>query len=601
LRAAFWCNGFREKTVQDTIQALTAKGTQPLTRNAAMLGVVAGVCSRHAQAKETLAALKPHYYAFFVRELVGSRTAVPKHLITGLRDFISTFVTLDDLEKDVIPHIEKGLLRAPEVVLDILANLLSLLPTNDYDLSKILDTRLLKPLLSNVKSSNPVIREGVLSAFKEAATRSSVTEIVSHIIDEILSPLKSGKLASADQRVLHAHMLRVPSFSSSDATKIAVGLAAVAVKEGNEAALSAELSVLTRAAICLLQDGAEVPKPVLEAFVKGLSDKNISVRRLWVLQSGEVLLSQGASPRSLSEPATKFAEAIMMPMTDNWAETIKNPAAAAQSGLITSAYVLAVLGAQVLSHTESTALQTKLKKIDVMRECFSVEPKSAFFLNHRVYSRLSAEDDCRWFLRSLQAVSANISDTTESIQAAWSQAFIYLVSSTTIPYGIRKASCEAIATLYTHNPSLMSAAMIGGLWQWVEASDKKEKDSIASSAKFEKSHLHLVLRSISLNYDDLKKLEPQQSRDFLERQMCALLVLARRDLIPRCSWIDLCLNVGVDPGALARKYEQELIDQLIERTESGQNVRYLTLVSCTVVLTHTTGKNRQGGSFQCGR
>ncbi|KAI3322621.1 ARM repeat-containing protein [Xylariaceae sp. AK1471] len=580
LRAAFWYDGLREKVVQDTVQALTAKGTQPTARNAAMLGVVAGVCSRHAQAKETFVALKSNYYAFFVRELVGSRTAVPKHLVTGLRDFISDFVTLNDLEKDVIPPVEKGLLRAPEVVLDILANLLPLLPTDDYDFSKILDTHLLKPLLSNVKSSNPVIREGVLAAFKGAATRSRDTKVIGHIVEEILGPLKSGKLASADQRVLHANMLQALSFSSSDATKIAVGLAAVAAKEGNEAALGAELLVLSQAVICLVQDGAEVPKPAVEAFVKGLGDKKIPARRLWILRSGEVLLSRGGNPKSLPEHAAKFMEAIMTPMTDNWAEAIKNPAAAVQSGLITSALVLAALATQVLSRIESPALQAKLKKIDVAKECLSVEPKSAFLLNYRVYSRLSAEDDCRWFLRSLQAVYPGISDATESIRIAWSQAFIYLVSSTTTPPSIRKASCEAIATLYAHNPTLVSAAMIGGLWQWVEASDKKEKDSVASSAKFENSHLHLILRSISSSHDDFEKLDVQQSHDSLERQMCALLVLARRDLVPRCSWIDLCLKVGVDPGALARKYEKELIEQLIEKTRFGQNSSNIKMAAC---------------------
>lgn len=542
-----------------------------------MLGVVAGVCSRHVQAKAVLAAQKPSYHAFFVRELVGSRTAIPRHLVTGLRDFFSDFATLDDLEKDIIPPVEKGLLRAPEVVLDVLADLLALLPTENLDISNIVEAHLLKPLLSNVKSSNPSIRDGVLIAFKHAAARSRDPKAIGRMIEEILGPLKSGKLASADQRVLHANMLHVLPFSSSDAIKIVTSLAPVTSKEGNDAALGAELLVLSQAAIRLIQDDAAVPKPVVDAFVKGLSDKKISTRRLWALRCGDVLLSVADNPDPLPASVANFAEAITTPMIDSWAEVIKNPSAAAQSGLVTAAYVLAALSSQVLPRIESSVVQTKLKKVDPTKEALSLEPKSAFLLNHRVYSRLSTEDDCTWFLRSLQAACANISDATEPIQTAWAQAFIYLISAPTIPPSIRKISCEAITKLYAHNPAFVSAAIINGLWQWVKSSDKNEKDSIAASAKFETSYCHLAVRSITLSREDFEKLGLRRSQELIERQMCELLVLARKELVPRCSWIDLCLRVGVDPGALARTYEQVLIDQLIEKTEFDQNVRSLII------------------------
>ncbi|KAI0426327.1 armadillo-type protein [Xylaria sp. FL1042] len=580
LRAAFWHDGFREKAVNDTIQALTAKGTQPAARNAAMLGVVAGVCSRHAQAKETLVAQKPAYYAFFVRELLGSRTAIPKHLVVGLRDFFSDFVTVDDLVKDVIPPVEKGLLRAPEVVLDILANLLTLLPTDNIDLANVLDAHLLKPLLSNVKSSNPSIRESVLAAFKQAATRSRDAKAISHIIEEILGPLKSGKLTSADQRVLHANMLHALSFSDTDAAKIATSLAAVVAKEGNEAALGAELLILSQAVVHLLQNDIELPKPAIEAFVKGLGDKKISARRLWILRSGEVLLSVTDNPKPSSAHVTKFSEAITTPMIDNWTEVVKNPAAAAQSSLITGAYVLSALAYRALYRIESSTIHTKLKKVNIAKESLSLDPKSAFLLNHRVYSRLSTDDDFTWFLRSLEAASADIISATESVHTAWSQAFIYLVSAVNVPPSTCKASCQSIAKLYRLNPAFMSMAMIGGLWQWVESSQKNEKDSVAASAKFETSHLHLVLRSITQSDEELEVVGTQRNKDLVEQQMCTLLVLARKDLIPRCSWIDLCLRVGVDPGALARKYEKELIDQLIEKTKFSQNSNIINAAAC---------------------
>ncbi|KAI0407760.1 armadillo-type protein [Xylaria palmicola] len=571
LRAAFWHGGFREKAIQDTVQALAAKGPQPTATNAAMLGVVAGVCSRHAQAKPVLEAQKSSYFAFLARELIGSRTAVPKHLVLGLRDFFSDFVVLDDLKNDVVPPVEKGLLRAPEVVTDLLANLLTLLPPNSMDLSEVLDAHLMKPLLSNVKSSNPIIRESVLAAFKQAAIRSSETKAIEHIVGEVVGPLKSGKLASADQRALHANMLQVLPFSSSDANTIAASLAPVAAKEGNEVALSAVLSVMSQATIRLILDDIEVPKTIVDAFAKGMGDKKIPSRRLWVLRCGDILLSMANSQSPLPVNATKFVEAITTPLVDNWTEIIKNPATAAQSGLIVAAYVLTTVASPVLSQTESSAVQTRLKKIDIMNEALSLDSKSSFLLNHRVYGRLSTYDDCIWLLRALQEVYRGISSATDQIKTTWSQAFIYLVSAPAVPSNVRKASCEAIAKLYARDPAFVATAIIGGLWQWVESSDKIEKDSIAASAKFETSHLHLVLRSITLSAEYFKGLGLQRGQDVVEQQMCALLVLARTDLVPRCSWIDLCLRVGIDPGGLVRKYEQELIDQLIKKTQFDQN------------------------------
>ncbi|KAI1811390.1 ARM repeat-containing protein [Poronia punctata] len=579
LRAAFCRDQLGERNVQDIVHTLTSKGTQTAARNAVMLGVVAGVCARQQHTRGILDAQRPDYYSFLIREIVGSRMPVPKHLVRAFHDFFAEFVTLEDLTTDIIPPVEKGLLRAPEVVLDVLAELLGLLPGDKYDLSKILTQNLLKPLLSNVKSSNPRIRDGVFAAFQEAVARSKDAQAIERVAEELLGPLQAGKIASAEQRALHASMLHILPLSSSGASKVATGLASLAAKEGNEGALGAELLGLGHAVTCLLQQHAEIPKSVIESFAKGLSDKRIPSRRLWALRSGEVLFSAQVDAESLSENTLKFVEAIVTLMFTSWAEVTKNPAAAVQSGLITSAYVLAALAAQVLPRVQSPSVQTQLKSVDVVTECLSLDPRSGLLLNHRVYSRLSTDDDCKWFLRSLQAVYTHISRPAGPIPAVWSQALIYLISSPTISPSIRKASCIAITELYVRDPAIVSSAVIEGLWQWVESSDRKEKESIAASARFETSQLRHVLHSICLGAEGLEKQDVQLNQDLVERQACSLLVLARKELVPSCNWIGLCLKIGVDPGALARKYGHELIQQLIERSKFGQKSNSIKLAS----------------------
>ncbi|KAI1331652.1 ARM repeat-containing protein [Xylariaceae sp. FL0255] len=576
LRTAFWHQGFREKTIVDTIQTLTTKGPQPAARNGVMLGVVAGVCSRHKQAKPVLEAQKTNYHAFFTRELVGSKTAVPTHIIQGLRDFYSGFITQDDLERDVVPPIEKGLLRAPEVVLALVAELLPMLP-DTIDLSSTLADHLLKPLLSNVKSTNSAIRDGVLAAFKAAASQSKDQKLMGRAVDETLTPLKSGKLATADQRVLHSHMLEAVSLTSSDAAKIATSLPPVATKEGNEAALAAETLLLSHAVIHLLKDDVEVPKPTVDAFVKGLADKKIPARRLWILRAGNVLQAFADGSGSVSGNAAKFIEAVAVPMADTWTEAIKNPSAAVQSNLITGAYVFATLALDVLPRLGSSTLDDRLKKLGISKACLSIEPKDSLLLNHRIYSRLSTDDDFRWLLQSLQALHTRVSKAPHDVQIAWSQAFVYIVSSPGVSAKIRTDVCETITKLYAQDPAFVSTIMIDALWHWVTSSDIEEKDSVAASAKFEKSHLHLVLRSICLTQEDVEKLGVSVE---IDEQMCALLILARHGLIPKSNWIDLCLRVGVDPGSLARKFEGELMNQIVEKTRFSQKSQSIKAAAC---------------------
>ncbi|EMR65229.1 putative translational activator gcn1 protein [Eutypa lata UCREL1] len=355
LRAAFWKGGLREKVIKDVVEALIAKGSQPSARNAVLLGVVAGVCSRHNQAKDVLVAKKSDYFTFFTREIIGSRTPIPEHMTNGLGDFFSDFVTSEDLEKNVIPPIEKGLLRAPEVVLAIVTPLIGSL-SKDIDLSKTLSSHLLKPLLSNVKSTNPAIRAGVLAVFKSASARSRDTKLLEQVSDEILNPLKSGKLASADHRILHSEMLESVPLTNPVSIKVVTGLPPITAKEGNEGALNAEIRLLSQSVTQLLKDG-------------------------------------------------------------------------------------------------------------------------------------------------------NLAD----------------------------------------------------------------KDSVAAHAKFDTNHLQAVLRSLCLTADEVTQFGVEaRDQDVIEKQMCSLLVISRDDLIPRSSWIELCLRVGVDPGTLAKKYEEDLIQQVVEKTSASQ-------------------------------
>lgn len=556
--------------IEAAVQLLAAKGSQPAARNSVLLGVIAGVCARKPEAKPALEALKGQYFSFYTREIVGSRTPVPAHLADGLRDFFAAFVSLDDLDKEVFPALEKGLLRAPEVVLnDLVTPLVRSLP--QFDLSKALSGRFVKPLLSNIKSSNATIRSGAVTAFREIASTCRDFAVLEKVADEVLGPLKSGKLASADHRILHSEMLAALPTSAEIATKVATGLPAVVGKEGNEAALAAETLALNASAITLLS-GAEVPKPLLDAYAKGLADKKVPVRRIWALRAGDVLHSFA---REASFPAgfVTFAEAIAQPLVQIFNEVVANPLAAAQSGLVTGALVVCGLGA-LLQRLENANLQSLLAKASIHKNSLAVEPKPSLLLNQRIYSKFT-EDDLKWFCRALSAVAPSLPSSSGAVKVAWAQAYIYLVCSTATSHAVRRQALDTLTDLCVQSTSSeelsVATEIINGMWHWIEATEAADKDSAAALAKSGTANLHLVLKSICPSPKDYAgRPGAEVDKAKLEAQMCSLLVLAKPQLTPRANWIDLCLRVELDPGELARKYEEALVGEIVERTGFGQ-------------------------------
>ncbi|WYZ42025.1 hypothetical protein EsH8_V_000920 [Colletotrichum jinshuiense] len=580
LRKLFTLHQNPEKALKDAVQLLTAKAAQPSAKNAPLLGIIAGVSSRLPAVKPALEAQKSSYFTFYTREIIGSRTAIPTHVASGLQDFFLDFVTLDELTKEVVPSLEKGLLRAPEIVLsDVVIPLIRSLP-KDYDLSQILVGNLLKPILSNVKSSNAVTRSGAVKAFNALAAQSRDDKALEKAAEEIVGPVKGGKLASADHRVLHCEMLEAIPLSKTTADKIATSLAVVSAKEGNEAALAVETSALARAAGYLLQNDVEVAKPIVDACLKGISDKKFSSRRIWLLRIGEIFNSSERSG-GLSPAAVKFAESVLPKLSDTYNEVVANPLIAAQNNLTVGAFILTTLTSWSQQSNVSSAVKSSLAKVSVTSQCLVLEPKPSFLLNPRIYGKITVEDELIWFSRALTAVADHLTEETpKPVTVAWAEAFIYTIGASVATPKVRQVATDSLSRVYASRPSLVSRAIIDGAWHWLETLETGDKDSAAALSKTDNANLHLALRAICINPKGLGEQEQSVVRDAVDKQLCSLLVLARQDLVPRASWIDLCLRVERDPGELARQFEDQLLEEISERTSIDQKSDLVKKAAC---------------------
>ncbi|KXT18454.1 hypothetical protein AC579_8176 [Pseudocercospora musae] len=561
---------FGPEAISACISTLAAKGPSPLPKNALPLGIIAGCSSRLPDRTSVVADKKAEYYAFYLREFLGSKTVLPAYVANALRDFFSAYVTGEELRKELIPAVEKSLLRAPEVVLnDLVAPMITALPA-DLDLSDVLVSNLIKPLLSNIKSTKVETRDGALRTFRAVAARSRDEKLVGKTADEILTPLKTNKVTSAEQRVIHTDMLAALLPSASLASSLPQGLAPVAIKETNEPAASAEISCIARYAKFALDQDVKLDTATTDAFAKGLAEKNMPKRRLWALHLADAIWN--VQPEALVKPGTAaFLDASVGKLIDIFNEVNANPLPAVQSGQISvAAAATAILLARAPDMTDLKN-SAAIKKAAISDKVLTMEPKPSFLLNARVYTKLTSEDDLRWLLRGAIATFPSLTIAKDGIRAlakAWAQTIIFLISSTAVAPKVRSEAAKALQALYVAHAEVVSDIIIDGLWQWCEDVELETKDSAAAASRTGHSELFRVVRAICLDSETLTRVGTPVLKDVVERQLRRLVVLCRPQLISKAPWIELCLKTGNDPGLLAENQSTECIANILAVTEN---------------------------------
>lgn len=564
-----------DSAIQTIVSKLTAKSQSLGTKGAVLLGVVAGVCARLPTRKLALEAVKDLYYSFYVREILGSRTTVPQHIVTAFNNFFTHFASLEDLRKDVVPALEKALLRAPEVVLnDLLSPMIKALPP-EIDLSDPLADHLLKPLLTNVKSQSPSIREGAMSAFTACIARANEDKPLEKIVDDVLSPMVSSKLPTIEQRVLHARMLSLVPYHSARCPSICSGLATTTIKEPNETALAAEVSALASQLSLVLASNDEssskhLPSPVLDAFSKGLGDKRPAARRTWAMKTGETIWT--LKDRSVhSVAASHFVETTIPKLFDVFDEVVTNLQPSVQTGVAGAAYVVVAIYVHLADIVRSDHAKTLIRKSKIFDRAFPSGQKVSL-LNHRIYAKLSSREEVSWIVRALQAYAGETMKM-EALPASgdqWAQAFLYLISAADVAPTEQKKAAAALYKVYIKQPEPISELIIRALWNWYTNVEQDEKDTPAVISKTGTSKLYLALRSVFPSSKDRKS---EIDRGILCNQLIKALVLARPEILPRVEWIELCLRVGQDPGEVARSRGAECLGQVKSRLlpETFQN------------------------------
>ncbi|PGH08884.1 hypothetical protein GX51_00941 [Blastomyces parvus] len=563
LRAVVSPEGNGEEILRQAIPLLTSDAVSG-SRNAPFLGIVAGVSDRIPNRKPILEDLKTGILQYYAKEIIGSRTVLPSHIVGGLHDFFISFVTAEDLQVNVWPSLEKAILRAPEIVLSGLIPSLASSIRPEVDIAEIFFTRFCKPLLTNIKTTNPTIRNGAVKAFESLVSRCKAEQWLLKVVEEVVAPLKTQKITNAEQRGLQAQVLSAIPPSTHVSQLVLGGLAAVLSREASEIALETEIKAFCRHFSYLIRVAAPIGKEILSAIAKGCSEKRIAFRKLWLVNIGQLLFDIDVEQLFGSNLTTDFLHPVVARLLETSDDIAANPLPSIQSGAITVAFVLTALSSR-LDNRKDDEGNLLLSYDNIAQQALSISPKPSFLLNPKIYTKLASTEDFLWIIRALSIVSGSkaFQAGDSATRDSWGQAFIYVICSSNTPPKVREHAVSALKQCYCGNPALVGTTVITAVWGWLHALDTANKDSAALSAGTGNENLHLVIKAINLSPSEQNP-DGSISKEILKSQLVELLVSCRPQLIPGTQWIDVILKTGIDPGELVCEKYEECMSQILK-------------------------------------
>lgn len=550
----------RDKFMPHIIEQLT-RGSSADQRNAPYIGIIAGVCKRIEGAQALVQLSSKTILSFYATQIIGSKIPVSPNIAGGLGDFFADFVSLEDVSQDLMVPLEKTILRSPEIVLiGTIPAFVASLPAT-FDLSGVLEKNLLKPLSTSLKSTNPIIRGGAKDALQKLLERCHDEAKLSTVAKSLLTSMQ-GTGKDTELRVDLARELQSLSHHSFPTVSaiIANGLAKTASKENNEVALHSEILALCEHLSVLLQTKKDelMEASSYDCILKGCADKKSTSRKSWLMGVGSTLRTLESPPSGSA--ARDFVLSATTGLQQAAEEVNNSPIPAVQNGTVAVAYVSMVLASSKV--TNKSDAKTR-------QQALVMEPKPSLLLNPRVYSRVESAEDQRWMSAALFSVVADVEKSTDQVKAAWAQAMLFLLCSSSVDSEVRRETGMTLAETYLKEPETIGTSMVLGMWKWMQALLLSEKDSAAVLAKAELSRLNWVIRQISppKRIWELRGLVfPTEAVETLHILM---LTVCQPSLLPGADWIRNCLQVGLDPGSLVDRNASKVLSQILLRFESG--------------------------------
>ncbi|ESW98430.1 hypothetical protein KL918_005153 [Ogataea parapolymorpha] len=440
--------------------------------------------------------IKNQIIIHFCKDILATKVSLDGYALDSFGRFVG-LLTQSELEEHVLPGLEKAALRNSEQTFYIVCPRVFSAATVDLAES-VAKSKFLTQLVSSLKSSNALVRQGGCECFKIIFAKSKSVG-VDQLLDEVCKLLKSSTTSAVDQKLLCASILQTVPQTENTSAKIEGVLLPLIKKESNEQVLKLFLDALFA---CAVSD------KVLDALKTGLVDKK--QRKAWTVALG----SQVQKNRAL------VTDAMIPSLESLLDECISAPLPSIANRLIAGGYAAVV----VLHH---------LGKFDLLPRTLHDTEKPAIITNFKVYGKLATEEEQEWFVRALDALADQLSEPLVEFGYSW----LYVLTSTAIIGPVRRLGLELLSNSCRTNQEFVAGSVIAAIRDLLS----KERSGLADQ--------NLDLRKLS---PVIMKITSDGNRKILETHLLALLpVMYHGELANvRLGWPGVCLRAKIDPATL---------------------------------------------------
>jgi hypothetical protein len=416
-------------------------------------------------------------------------------------------------------------------------------------------------IVSASKSSNADTRAKSVALAQAVIHRTSKPESLTKLATELLALPKTGKSASAEQRV--ALFTMVAALPSAAAQVVVDTLPSLIAKEANEAALNALSTALAHHLAASLTADAPVAAPAATALVKELTSAKLPARRAVSSAIGNAAWAVYTSDNKLSAEGEKLLVSFVPGLETNLKTAAGNPPA--NSAGFLEGYVAIALA---LGPLKDVAGAAKLVDSPNLQAVLAVAPKPSFVLNPMVYTKLSTAEDELWLLRSLHTLVSRNEDLGDAAgRTALGRGLIHLAIESKNA-DVRRQTYTTISDLATAQPKLMAQIIREALKSWLRSLDEQrmaarakrqpgEDDDAAPSRSREIGRLLLSTLHRGENADKM----------VLEDIAADLIVVAHHPEMgdeSQVSWITLVQHLGLDPTNVVSVKREAILESIWE-------------------------------------
>ncbi|KAG8759295.1 translational activator of GCN4, partial [Ceratobasidium sp. 428] len=580
----------------------TAKTSSTPLNNTVLLGIAVDVTLRLRPNKTNeespgiayIGVIKPNVLTFYTTHIIPSKTVVPLYITKAFDDFLQNCVTDDDLSNAIVPAVEKAVLRAPELSLDMVDSLLRAL---SRPLPTLLFTRVLTSVLNGAKSTNVLARAGSIRVVTTLLTTptspasplpgapphptptdSSETQKrnVEAARQAILAPLKENKTNNADHRIsLVAIAAALPSDSGSAAEILNTSLPSIA-KDGKEEGWVWVGKLLNGA----LVKNEEISKDVVTTLTKEMGSVKVPVKRAVCAAVGSALWDLGELPDS--SLATDGDHA------DSKAQATWTPAA---TSFLTALTPALEANLKTASSTPLTLPAGPLEGYVAAAIGFGRGGKDGIASKNPILTGITVAN------RSPETVVPLI---VEAVVNATESDSIKPAKST--PASTTAAAKPAVGAKPVTKPAATTPArpITGASTAKPAATSSAPEESVQNTSRPDPKTLvqaryAALLAAVA---PDAEQVEEPQRGDLLVEMIG---VAHREDVCPqsRQLWVDLCLKVKLDPHLLVTRKVDRLLELVLlkgsnhseKTTESAYRaLSTIVFIAPKITLPHVIGE-----------